>query len=201
MWCRSAVNFSFFLSLALCRMRSSPEVTLSRLDVRHVWCWLAFPSASALRSTNSAADCSALFAGFTATTASSDFPPPCIIGFGSSPSRCGPDRQHAGGRLWDLPVPEQGASAHARVSDRAEGCGRSRLRARPFCLPLFAKRRHLGANYFRGSMAGLGAPLPTLRLCPHGQRRTARGRCGSLLLHRSGLAPPTPCRSPGAREA
>ena len=29
-------------------------------------------------------------------------------------------------------------------------------------------------------------------------RRTARGRCGSLLLHRSGLSPPTPCRSPGA---
>ena len=28
--------------------------------------------------------------------------------------------------------------------------------------------------------------------------RTARGRCGSLRLHRSGLAPPTPCRSPGA---
>jgi len=28
--------------------------------------------------------------------------------------------------------------------------------------------------------------------------RTARGRCGSLLLHRGGLPPPTPCRSPGA---
>jgi hypothetical protein len=26
-----------------------------------------------------------------------------------------------------------------------------------------------------------------------------RGRCGSLLLHRDGLAPSTPCRSPGAR--
>src|ERR671912_1784198 len=47
-------------------------------------------------------------------------------------------------------------------------------------------------------MAGLRDPLPTLRLRPHGRRRTAWGRCGSLLLHRSGLAPPTPCRSPGA---
>src|SRR6185436_19813096 len=47
-------------------------------------------------------------------------------------------------------------------------------------------------------MAGLHAPLPTLRRHPRGRRRTARGRCGSLLLHRSGLAPPTPCRSPGA---
>src|ERR1700729_3454396 len=47
-------------------------------------------------------------------------------------------------------------------------------------------------------MAGLYAPLPTLRRHPRGSPRTARGRCGSLLLHRSGLAPPTPCRSPGA---
>src|SRR6266849_7186397 len=47
-------------------------------------------------------------------------------------------------------------------------------------------------------MAGLYAPLPTLRRRPRGRLRTARGRCGLLLLHRSGLAPPTPCRSPGA---
>src|SRR5271170_3431571 len=47
-------------------------------------------------------------------------------------------------------------------------------------------------------MAGLYAPLPTLRPRPRGRVRTARGRCGSLFLHRSGLAPPTPCRSPGA---
>ena len=53
-------------------------------------------------------------------------------------------------------------------------------------------------NLFRGSMAGLCAPLPTLRRRPRGRPRTARGRCGSLLLHRVGLAPSTPCRSPGA---
>src|SRR6201984_1686604 len=47
-------------------------------------------------------------------------------------------------------------------------------------------------------MAGLYAPLPTLRRRPRGRPRTAWGRCGSLLLHRSGLSPPTPCRSPGA---
>jgi hypothetical protein len=52
--------------------------------------WHTFPLASALRSADSAADRSALFAGFTATMASSDFPRPCIIGYGSSPSRCGP---------------------------------------------------------------------------------------------------------------
>jgi len=48
-------------------------------------------------------------------------------------------------------------------------------------------------------MAGLYAPLPTLRRHPHGCLRTARGQCGSLLLHCDGLAPSTPCRSPGAQ--
>src|SRR5215813_12284628 len=47
-------------------------------------------------------------------------------------------------------------------------------------------------------MAGLHAPLPTLRSDPRGRLRTDRGRRGLLLLHRSGLSPHTPCRSPGA---
>src|SRR6201984_377685 len=47
-------------------------------------------------------------------------------------------------------------------------------------------------------MAGLYAPLPTLRRRPRGRLRTDRERCGSLLLHRSGLSPHTPCQSPGA---
>ena len=38
-----------------------------------------------------------------------------------------------------------------------------------------------------------------LRLRPRERKRTAWGRCGSLLLHRIGLAPITPCRSPGAQ--
>ena len=46
--------------------------------------------------------------------------------------------------------------------------------------------------------AGLCAPLSTLRQYPHGYLRINSGRCGSLLLHRDGLAPSTPCRSPGA---
>src|SRR6266496_4446180 len=36
----------------------------------------------------------ALFAGFIATMARSDFSRPCIIGYGSSPSRCGPPYSH-----------------------------------------------------------------------------------------------------------
>ena len=46
----------------------------------------------------SAAKGSALFAGFTATMAKSDFPPPCIIGYGSSPFRCGPPTQTTDGQ-------------------------------------------------------------------------------------------------------
>src|ERR1700692_528422 len=53
---------------------------------------------------------------------------------------------------------------------------------------------------FRGSMAGLCAPLSTLRRNPRGQLRMTRGRCGSLLLHRKRLALSTPCRSPGASQ-
>ena len=43
-------------------------------------------------------------------------------------------------------------------------------------------------------------PLSTLRRGPRGPLRITRGRCGSLLLHRKGLAPSTPCRSPGASQ-
>jgi hypothetical protein len=70
--------------------------------------------------------------------------------------------------------------------------------AMPYGLPLDRRRRHPESISFRGSMAGLHLPLPTLRRHPRGCLRTAWGRCGSLYLHRSGLAPPTPCRSPGA---
>ena len=49
-------------------------------------------------------------------------------------------------------------------------------------------------NHFRGSMAGLCVPLSTLCCRPHGQLRMTRGRCGSLLLERRGLTPPTPRR-------
>src|SRR6201987_1608270 len=55
-----------------------------------------------------------------------------------------------------------------------------------------------GLPAHRGSMAGLYAPLPTLRSRPRGGLRTDRGRRGLLLLHRSGLSPHTPCWSPGA---
>ena len=66
-WWRSAVNFSFFLCLAACRTRSRACDTRSRPCVRCVLCWLAFPLAPALGSTDSAAGRPDLFVGFPAT--------------------------------------------------------------------------------------------------------------------------------------
>jgi hypothetical protein len=62
----------------------------------------------------------------------SEFPRRFIIGYGSSPSRCRPDRFLATGRTWDLPS-------------------------------------------LRDSMAGLCAPLPTLRCRLRWRPRTAQG--------------------------
>src|SRR5216684_5575954 len=44
-------------------------------------------------------------------------------------------------------------------------------------------------------------PLSTLHVRPHDRPRMTRGRCGSLLLHRNGLAPSALCRSPGAPDS
>jgi hypothetical protein len=103
MWWESAVNRSFFLCLATCRMRSNACGTRSRSCARRVLCWPAFPLVSVLRTTGSAADGSALFVGFNATTAESDVPRPCIIGYGSSPSRYGPPWCGHAGQTRDLP--------------------------------------------------------------------------------------------------
>ena len=64
-------------------MQASACATRARYCARCVLCWPAFPSASTLRSTGSAADRSALFVGFTATMAERDFSWPCIIGYDS----------------------------------------------------------------------------------------------------------------------
>jgi len=163
------VNRSFFLCLAACRMHPSARDTLSRFCARHVVCWSAFPLASALRSTGSATSRPALFTSFFATMAESDFPRPCIVGYGSSPSRCGSRHFVVAGQAWDLPVPAQRASTHARFFDHAGPSRRSRSRARPCCLPLSQRRQHPGYESLRGSMAGLCAPLPTLRCRPYGR--------------------------------
>src|SRR5262245_16588469 len=114
MWWKSEMNFSFFLSLATFRMRSSACGMLVWLWAQGMVCWFAFPLVPALGSAGSVAvgsaadcsavSCSALFDGFTATMAGSDFSCPCIIGYGSSPSRCGPSlSRDADDQTRDLP--------------------------------------------------------------------------------------------------
>ena len=94
------MNRSCFLCLAACRTRFSAWVTRLRLCVRYVLCCSAFPlvpapcfrQGPALRSTASVPGRPASFGGFVATMTGSDFSPPFIAGFGSSPSRRGPAR-------------------------------------------------------------------------------------------------------------
>jgi hypothetical protein len=112
------VNRSFPSSLAAVLTRCSPGDTLARLGVRRVLACPVFSSVPSLGSTNSGSGRPSPFAGFPATMEGSDFSSPCITGFGSSPSRCGPDFIDPG-RRRDLPVPAQGAYAHAGVYDRA----------------------------------------------------------------------------------
>src|SRR5271166_5306406 len=69
---------------------SSACDTLSRSCARRVLCWSTFPLVPVLGSTDSAADRSALFVSFAATTTESDFSGPCIGGYDSSSSRRGP---------------------------------------------------------------------------------------------------------------
>src|SRR5580704_497934 len=81
------------LPLPCCLPYAFPPLWHARPVLCPVRVWLARVSLGpALGSAHSAAGCPALFAGFVATTAGSDFSRPFIIGYGSSPSRRGPAR-------------------------------------------------------------------------------------------------------------
>jgi hypothetical protein len=112
------VNFAFSPRGAASFTRSSACDTLSLSRARRVPCWFAFPLVPVLGSICSAADCSVLFADFTATTTVSDVSGSCIIGDDSSSCQCEPVVSNTG-LTRDLPVPEQGTSTHARVFDHA----------------------------------------------------------------------------------
>ena len=161
------MNRSCCLSSAACRTRSSPGDTPARSCARSVPARPAFPSAPSLRSAGSAGARAPLFAGFPATMEGSDFSRPCIIGYGSAPSRCGP------GALAGLWPGERSPGSRARSVRTCQGL-RPRgigpalaLTRRPCCLPQRRRRRHPGL-LFRGSMAGLCVPLSTLRDRPRG---------------------------------
>ena len=191
------MNRSPLCSCAACRTRSSRWDMLSRLGVRRMPRFIAFPLAPTLGSIDSAGSCLPLFADFPATMAGSDFSWPCVIGFGSPafPLRTAFSlaASHEISRF-----PCRKCRRRARVSDHAGPVGRWRWRTPPCCLPLHRKRRHPGPVSLRGSIPGPSPPLPTLRPTPHGLTRMTQGRCGSLYLHRKGLAPSPSCRSPGA---
>src|ERR1700694_2844668 len=102
----------------------------------------------------------------------------------------------ASGQSRDLPVPVQGASVHARVSDLAELTTGSQLRLSSCCLPPNQRRRRSGVNQIsRSNGCPIRSPADASRSILATETLTARGRCRLLLLHRSGLAPPTPWRS------
>jgi len=128
MWWKSAVNRSFFLSLAAFRTRSSDWDMRSRPCVRCMRCCSAFPLVPGLGSTGSATGCPALFVGFTATMPKSDFSTsPCRASAATAPRLPAADHLSQGryGQHGDLPVPVQGTSIRARVCDNAGSNARS----------------------------------------------------------------------------
>ena len=177
-------------------MRVCACVTASRLCVRTVLCSSAFLLVPSPPSTNSAVDCSTLFAGFAGTIDESDF-----SSRSSSAMASGLPDAALGtvfpGRNEDLPVPAQEMCVHAQGLKTTQG-GQGPRDDGPgpvaFCLP--RRHRHPGLHCFRRSIPRLYAPLSTLRVLPHGSGpRMTRGQCGSLLLHCNGLSPSTSCRS------
>src|SRR6202043_3013631 len=114
----------------------------------------------------SAAASAVLFAGFTATMTESDFSCPCIIGYGSSPSRCGPSlSRNADGQTRDLPASD---AILLHVMWPSTPAGRQHLawRCRTCCLRANKDSRPLRYLIFRGSI-----PHPMQSLC------TLRNHC------------------------
>src|SRR5262245_61472953 len=155
-------------------MIMSPVATRSRPCVRCVLCSFAFPLAPALCSTNSAASetpcsawafASALFVGFPARIAGSDFSRSCIVSYGSSPPDA--DRRPLTERS-NASSPgsqRQRASAHARVFDHAGPYERSRCRAHLCCLPQAERRRHPGCGSFAARWLAYALPYRRFVIC------------------------------------
>ena len=145
-----------------------------------------------------------LFVGFVATMTESDFSRSCIIGYGSSPSQYGPRLARTPPWPTVRSPSSRTRSVHTCQGLRPRRVGQALAITRPSVLPSASGKASAPGmrGQFRGSIAW---PMPcpcqrfadTLAEC----LRMTRGRCGSLLLHRSGLAPPTPCQSPGAHRS
>jgi len=96
-----------------------------------------------------------------------------IIGFGSSPSRCGPVVHPAKPKISRFPYEER--ARHARGL-RPRRTGRTLAFVASARIAFHVKDRVCvrNKNHFRGSMAGLCVPLSTLRRRPHGRLRMTR---------------------------
>jgi hypothetical protein len=121
------------------------------------------------------------------TMRGSDFSRPSITGQGSSRSRCGPAAkdQSTGRGIARFTAPGTILTCQGRRLSRVE---RALALTRPFVWPCAIKTA--SAPWTTVLLRLSGWPIrtpPTLRRCPRGQRRTARGRCGSPLLHRRDL--------------
>jgi hypothetical protein len=164
-------------------------------DVRSVVACGEFRLPSRLPSSPSAARRRALFKTFLGTTQLSDFPDSCISGVRPQTSRCAlhppPGCQEKSGisRFSCEVFP-----CMRRVSDPVGSPSFSRFRPIGCGLPHRATASAPQSRYFRGSIPGLHVPLLTLRNPPFGWPRIARGRCGSLLLHRTTPSFATPRR-------
>ena len=159
------MNRAFFRCLAASRTRSSPGDTLARLGVRCVRRPPVFPSVLPLGSTDSASGRPDLFAGCSATMERSDFSCSCIIGYGSSPPRCGPpgDAVWSNQEISRFPCTEP--RIHARVSDHA-GSARHSL-----CAPGRVAFRWVNGvgtlNCHPFAAQWLACVLPCPRFAPH----------------------------------
>ena len=155
-------------------MRSRACDASARPRVRNALCGIAFPSVPALGSIGSEPDRSASFVDFTATMAGSDFSRPFIVGYGSSPSQRDPEARTP--RMG-----ERSPGSRTRSLCTCQGLRPRRAEQRLALSPLpmlpsaVTKASAPGTITFRGSMAGLCLPLPTLRPGPRGPNTHGSG--------------------------
>ena len=172
-------------------LRSAPQFCRSR----NAPCGAPPPQIRTCGTTASAVGPPTMFGGFSGTTGPSDFPRPFITGVHPWASRCG---------LRPL-GPQAVVGSPGSRARCFRTCSGSQTARAPFAsrdgdalgvaFRLSPPRRHPGVvQKFRGSIPGPPVPLSTLHLRSHGRRRMARGRCGSLPLHRTKLPFATPRR-------
>ena len=198
MWWRSAANCSFFLPLLLAvrvpaPVTRSPGLRPPGFRRLRIPLGVSRPSLRRLRrgSLRLVRSASQLL------WRKSDSPRPCIIRLRlprlPDADRTG-DAPAVGRRTADR---ARSVPAHASVYDHAAVSALAI--SRPSVLPSVGEQRRRPGKRVASRLNGWPVRSPVnARRCPRGQLRMTRGRCGSLLLHRDGLAPSTPCRSPGA---